>query len=149
MNSRYVKADLSEFRQWQLDLEASWLTFEDEFLTKFLLERAREVIERVKPRTPKRTGDLQRAWRLGDEIFYYERNIGVEIINDAEHHLEAEYGENLSGEYASFIEYGYKQKDGTHYEGRFMLTITLDEVRNSMPSLFLADFEKWVKAHNI
>ena len=149
MNSRYVKADLREFKQWQLDLESSWLTFEDEFLTKFLLERAREVIERVKPRTPVKTGNLRRSWRIGDKIFYYERNIGVEIINDAYHELEAEYGKGNSEYYASLIEYGYKQKDGTHYEGRFMLTITLDEVRNSMPSLFLADFEKWVKAHNI
>lgn len=148
MGRKYFKADLREFRQWQLDLETSWQTFENEFLTKFLLKRAEELIEKTKDKTPVKTGDLQRAWRTGD-LHYWERNIGVEIINDARHKLESVYGKGLSDEYASLIEYGYTQKDGTKYQGWFMLTISLDEVRYSMPQQFIPAFEKWVKERNI
>lgn len=148
MSKGAVHIDLTEFRKWQKNLEASWQRFEDEFLLKFLLESADLVLRKTKPRTPVRTGDLRRGWALG-KIIVYNNNLGVEITNNAWHDLETIFGKDKSHYYASHIEYGFTLPNGSYYPGRYMLTISLAEVRQSMPSRFDSAFKAWVKVHEI
>ena len=113
----------------------------DLFLQDFLIDMAERVIDRTKKRTPVGTpestgipgyvgGSLRGAWQLGD-ITKKSDTLEVEILNGME--------------YATFIEYGHRITSGGitigWREGRFMLTISTDEVRKQMP----LRFEKAVK----
>ena len=106
------------------------------FLRGFMVEMAERVIAKTKPRTPIDTGDLRRAWVLGD-VHRDGNNISVEILNGME--------------YATFIEYGHRiVSNGIEvgwYDGRFMLTISINEIRNQIPMRFAKEWtifcKKW------
>lgn len=108
------------------------------FLRKFLLEMAERILARVKPRTPVDTGELRRSWELG-EISGEGENISIEILNGMD--------------YASFIELGHRiVSNGVEvgwYEGRFMLRISIDEVRKQMPLRYEKEFKTFCMEHNL
>ncbi len=110
----------------------------NKFLRKFLLEMAERILARVKPRTPVDTGELKRSWELG-EVQGMGKNISVEILNGME--------------YATDIEYGHRiVVDGSEvgwYEGRFMLKISIDEIRKQMPARYQVEFKKFCKEHGL
>lgn len=110
----------------------------NKFLKKFLLQMAERIISRVKPRTPVDTGELKRHWELGD-IHGEGENISVEILN--------------AMEYATDIEYGHRiVVDGSEvgwYEGRFMLKISIDEIRKQMPARYQVEFKKFCLEHRL
>lgn len=112
----------------------------NEFLKKFLLEMAERVISKVKQkgRTPVDTGQLRRSWELG-EVQGEGQNISVEILNGME--------------YATYVEYGHRiVVNGSEvgwYEGRFMLKISIDEVRKQMPLRYEKEFKTFCMEHNL
>ena len=93
----------------------------DEFLKKFILEMAFRVIAKTKQKTPRITSALVNSWQVG-EIKFSGQNLEVEILNGME--------------YASMVEFGARNVNGTWREGRFMLTISIDEISNQMPLRF-------------
>jgi hypothetical protein len=93
----------------------------DKFLKEFLSEMAFRVIAKVKPRTPRITSALINSWQVG-EIKALGTNLEIEIVNGMD--------------YASFVEYGARNLNGTWRNGRFMLTISIDEVANQIPLRF-------------
>lgn len=112
----------------------------NEFLKKFLLEMAERILARVKQkgRTPVVTGELRRSWELG-EVQGEGQNISVEILNGME--------------YATYVEYGHRiVVNGSEvgwYEGRFMLKISIDEVRKQMPLRYEKEFKTFCMEHNL
>ena len=104
------------------------------FLKGFMVEMAERVIAKTKPRTPVDTGALRQAWILGD-VHRDGNNISVEILNGME--------------YATFIEYGHKiVRNGIEVgwcNGRFMLTISINEIRNQIPARFAVEWSNFCK----
>ncbi len=112
----------------------------NEFLKKFLLEMAERILAKVKQkgRTPVDTGELRRSWELG-EVQGEGQNISVEILNGME--------------YATYVEYGHRiVVNGSEVgwcEGRFMLKISIDEVRKQMPLRYEKEFKTFCMEHNL
>ena len=124
----------------------------NKFLREFLLEMADRVIARVKPRTPVGTpestgipnyvgGALRRNWELGD-IKGEGRNISVEILNGTDYATDIEYGHRIMGGSEHNVEVGW-------YEGRFMLKISIDEIRKQMPIRYQNEFKKFCIEHGL
>ena len=108
------------------------------FLRKFLLEMAERIIARVKPRTPVDTGALKNSWELGD-IQGEGESISVEILNGMEYATDIEYGHRIV---INGSEIGW-------YEGRFMLKISIDEIRRQIPARYQAEFKKFCIEHRL
>ena len=110
----------------------------DDFLKGFLIEMANRIIAKTKPRTPKDTGALRGAWFIGD-VKHSGKSFYVELKNPME--------------YATFIEYGHRIVRGGvevgWYEGRFMLKISIDEVKAQMPLRYRKKFHDWCKMKGI
>lgn len=110
----------------------------NKFLREFLLEMADRIIARVKPRTPVDTGALRRSWELGD-IKGEGQNISVEILNGMEYATDVEYGHRVV---RNGVEVGWA-------EGRFMLKISIDEIRKQMPLRYQKEFKQFCIEHGL
>lgn len=104
------------------------------FLNNFLLDIAQRTIARTKPRTPVDTGALRNSWMIGN-INVGKTELSVEIVNPME--------------YASFVEYGHTKRDGGWKNGYYMLTISIDEIREQLPARFQNEFNKFLKDRGI
>ena len=128
--------DLIEFHRKVLGASEG---FED-FLKDFLIEMANRILARVKrkDRTPVDTGALRNSWSISD-VNSDGKNIFIEIKNPME--------------YASYVEYGHRiVRNGSEvgwYEGKFMLKISIDEIRKQMPHRFLRQFNAWCERNGI
>lgn len=126
------KVDFSEFDKYYKNFSKLNLEF-NAFLLNFLVEQAERTIAKTKKRTPVDTGALRNAWQIG-EITGSGNTLKVQILNDME--------------YATSIEYG-RVRSVTNQtgwvDGYFMLTISLDEIREQMPSRFNKQFKAFCK----
>lgn len=112
------------------------------FLERFLLRMAWEVIRETVPKTPKDTGALQNAWTLGN-ITGNGKEISVEILNPMEYATDIEYGHRIvSGTGANKVEVGW-------YQGRFMMTTSIDNVMSKMPQAYEIAFNNFCREHGI
>lgn len=115
------------------------------FLKNLLLEMAEKVIVKTKRRTPVDTGSLINAWQLGD-IQGEGENISVEILNGMEYATDVEYGHR--GVYVPSL--GVTMwTDRKWTEGRFMLKISVDEIRKQIPLKYQNEFKKFCIQHRI
>lgn len=119
--------DFSQLEKFARNWQEGTKQFDD-FLRRFLTEMANRLLAKVKPRTPVDTGALREAWQIG-EIRGSGRNIEIEILNFMD--------------YASFVELGHRTVAGTWVEGRFMLTISLDEIYREMPARLHSQLKEW------
>lgn len=126
--------DLIEFHRKILLASES---FED-FLKDFLIEMANRIIAKTRPRTPVDTGALRNSWKLGN-LISDGKNISIEIKNPQEYATEIEYGHRIVRNGA---EVGW-------YEGRFMLKISIDEIRKQMPHRYIKEFNAWCERNGI
>jgi len=132
--------DFKELKNYTIATKA----FADDFnyfLRNFLGEMANRVIAKTKPRTPKDTGALRSAWQLGN-ISGVGKNLEIEILNPMEYATDIEYGHRIMGGVGRSIEIGW-------YEGRFMLKISIDEVKAEMPSRYRNAFYNFCKEKGI
>lgn len=110
----------------------------NQFLKDLLIDMAERVIARTKPRTPVDTGALRNTWKLG-EIKSTGKDISVEILNPMEYATEIEYGHRIV---LNGTEIGW-------YEGRFMLNISIDEIRRQIPLRYEQELKKLCIQHGI
>lgn len=129
------------------------------WLKQFLLQEAQRVVAKGKPRTPVDTGFLRNSWYIGSQnivqgdiagksksgkqmqgINWDKSDIAsISIIGDM---LQVEIG--LSADYASFIEYGQRS-----YQGKYMLTISINEVQQQLPARFNKEWLLFLKQRGV
>ena len=144
--------DTTEWKKMQEKLERLSQDSNDDsladFLRNFIVEMAERTIAKTKKRTPVGTpestgipnyvgGTLRRNWQLG-KILVEGKKISVEILNPTEYATEVEYGHRIMGGAGHSIEVGWK-------DGRFMLTISVNEIRAQMPMRFAQQWKDFCK----
>ena len=152
MNSGF---NYKEYEKWVEKLGI----LKDEFqlwLKQFLLEQAERVVALGKPRTPVDTGYLRNSWYIGTQNIVQGDIEGksksgkqmqginwkasdIASIAVIDNYLEVEIG--LGADYASYIEYGQRS-----YQGRYMLTISINEVQRQLPARFNKEWLQFLKA---
>ena len=124
----------------------------NQFLTSCAKELAARLLAKVIKRTPvgqypsgsgKTGGTLRRGWTAGQNsnASAYANSLNVnkvgndyviEIINPVE--------------YASYVEFGHRTRNHKGWvEGKFMLTISEDEIRKSAPKILEKKLETYLK----
>ena len=124
----------------------------DAFVEACAKELAARLLAKVIKRTPvgsypkssgKKGGTLRRGWTAGQrtgaaayaaalEVKYTNGMYSVEIINPVE--------------YASYVEYGHRTRGGEGWvEGRFMMTISEDELSAIAPKVLERKLNKYMK----
>lgn len=108
------------------------------FEKRFLETLANMVMQRVMPRTPVDTGRLRRSWKVS-KVEEKGGILQITIFNDA--------NDNGAGEsYASYVEFGHFTRGRVSWvEGRWMLTISTDEVKAEMNRVWNKLFNEFVK----
>lgn len=126
--------DISDLKKFSKNIESASNDFE-KFLKDFLLEMANRILSRTRKRTPVRTGDLRKAWQLGDLLKFGNSRFGVEILNGMEYAMEVEYGHRIV---RGGMEIGW-------VDGRFMLVTSINEVQRQIPLRYRNKFSLWLK----
>ena len=145
-----------EFEKWVKDLDVAEEEFET-FLKQFLLEQAQRVVRAAKERTPVDTGALRASYQIGGQeiaLSYSVDKDGKEHFDLDTEHSQVEdismVGDNFEViisnpmEYASYVEYGHRS-----YQGKYMLTISIDEVAQAMPARFEKQFRQWLVSKGV
>lgn len=125
--ARMGKFSCSDLKKLQKQLEGLQ-SERDALMEACAKELAGRLLRKVKKRTPvgdypentgKKGGTLRRGWTVG-EISNVNGLYKIEIINPVE--------------YASFVEYGHRTANHKGWvEGKFMLTISEQEIQNIAP----------------
>lgn len=127
---RLGKADFKELKALQQRIEKLSKVDFDRFYTEAAKDIARHLLTKVKKRTPVDTGALWRNW--GVSIEQQGNNYIITVVNDMR--------------YASYVEYGYRTADHKGWvEGRFMLTISIQELERMAPALLEKRLLKFLK----
>lgn len=118
---------LEKFAEQLNKLEQSQI---DQFSEAAIKELAARLLRKVKLRTPvgqypkstgKKGGTLRRGWTVG-EVVKTDGGYTIEVINPTE--------------YASYVEFGHRTPDHQGWvEGRFMLTISEQELEQDAPRI--------------
>lgn len=144
-----VRLDYGELQKLKEQIEKFGDT--DEFLTSCAKELAARLLAKVIKRTPvgqypegsgKTGGTLRRGWTAGKssnasnyvnslKVNKVGNDYVIEIINPVE--------------YASYVEFGHRTRNHKGWvEGKFMLTISEDEIRNAAPRILENKLKKYL-----
>lgn len=95
------------------------------------------------PKSGKKGGTLRRGWTTASggtssakayadslTVHHFGNSIVIEIVNPVE--------------YASYVEYGHRTKNGGWAEGHFMLTISEQELQNIAPAVLESKIKKYL-----
>ena len=148
-----VRLDYSELQKLKEQIERFG---ESEQVSQFLGSCAKELAARLLAKVIKRTpvgeypegsgkvgGTLRRGWTAGQnsnatayanslQVNKVGNDYVIEIINPTE--------------YASYVEFGHRTRNHTGWvEGKFMLTISEDEIRKSAPRILEKKLETYLK----
>ena len=148
-----VRLDYDELRKLKEQIEQFGDTTQvDLFLTSCAKELAARLLAKVIKRTPvgqypkgsgKTGGTLRRGWTAGQSsnANAYANSLNVTKIG-------TEYVIEIINpvEYASYVEFGHRTRNHKGWvEGKFMLTISEDEIRSSAPSILEKKLENYLK----
>ena len=158
--------DYSEFKKYAESikkLQTEW----DSFIKKFLLDMALRALRRTKEiqrdKQAVDTGLMMNSWQIGNGknvlIESEDKETGdvsytIDKLKSIEATIESvtRKGNDLlitiynPVEYASYVEYGHLDRSRTKWiEGRYMVTIAIDEIESQIPARFQKAFEKWIK----
>ena len=143
------KVDFHDLENFRKNLEKSLNQEQiDLFIEACAKELAARLLAKVIKRTPvgqypkgsgKKGGTLRRGWTNGQnqaahayanslKVFHYGDAYVIEIINPVH--------------YAPYVEYGHRTRNGGWVEGRFMLTISAQEVQSDAPRVLQNKLKK-------
>lgn len=130
--ARWGKVDYRQLQQVQKRLGQLQKTDFDHFCTQMAKELAARLLARTIKRTPVDTGTLRRGW-TATPLQKYGMEYRIDLINPTEYAIYVEYGHRQTpGRYVPQI--GKRLKKGW-VPGKFMLTISVQEVERQMPAL--------------
>lgn len=133
--------DTSSLNQYQINMLKASNQLKN-FEKKFLNTLANMTLEKVIPRTPVDTGNLRRNWKVS-KVNQNANTTEITIYNDARN-------DGMDESYASYVEYGHFTRNRTKWvEGRFMLTVSTDELVKEMTRVWNQMFNEWVKEMEI
>lgn len=124
----------------------------DQFIKQCTKELAARLLSKVIRRTPvgiypsssgKTGGTLRRGWTNGQDsspssfanslaITRNANGYSIEIINPTE--------------YASYVEFGHRTRNGGWVEGQFMMTISENELKSIAPALLSRKIENFLRS---
>lgn len=145
--ARWGKVDYSQLKRLQNKIEKFQKIDSDVLCRQIANELAQRLLKRVIELTPTKTGELRRSWTINEVIQIGNNEYQIEVTN--------------SMEYASYVEYGHRQRPGRfipgHWngnqfiyqkgakegmvlsvswvKGRYMLTKSTAQIENIAPSL--------------
>ncbi|MFB0840962.1 HK97 gp10 family phage protein [Paenibacillus oleatilyticus] len=103
------------------------------FIEGCLKELAGRLLAKTIARTPVDTGELRRGWTIG-QVQRTGNQLEIEIINPVEH--------------AKYVEYGHRTRDHKGWvEGRFMLTVSEDELKRELPGIIERKMQQFMRRH--
>lgn len=144
------KIDCKQLEQLRDSLE-TMARNSDDFFEATSREIAARLLAKVIKRTPVGTypsnsgkvgGTLRRGWTAGTNqavtsyadsltVHHFGDTYVIEIINPVE--------------YASYVEFGHRTANGTGWvEGKYMLTLSEQEISQSAPGILEAKLKKWL-----
>lgn len=140
--ARWGNCDYSQLKKLQKDLQQIQRIDLEEFSTRSVYELAARLLRKVKKRTPVKTGNLRNSWSIG-KVHRYSNYYVIEVFNQVE--------------YASYVEYGHRQQIGRYVPalgkrlkvgwvpGKFMLTISEQELKRDGERIMRQKFERFLK----
>lgn len=139
---RWGKCEFSELKKLAENVNALKDGVANEFTKEIANEIAARLLRRIKQKTPvgqytdgRTGGTLRNGWAIG-QITQKGNSYTIEIINPVE--------------YASYVEYGHRQTPGrfvpaigkklkkSWVRGRFMMTLSINEIEMQIPSIVTA-----------
>jgi len=124
--------DFSEFKKLGVNIEAMRKAWPG-FLTDCVHELANQLLAKVVPRTPADTGELRRGWTLG-RVILTAVGAEIEVFNPVA--------------YCPYVEYGHRTANHDGWvEGRFMMTISKQELERELPSIMERKLERFINKY--
>lgn len=129
---------LKEFKKIIEEMEKE----KEQLMIDTIKELAARLLRKVIKRTPSDTGNLRRNWTVSD-VRKNGENYEIEVSNSAE--------------YASYVEFGHRQTPGrfvpvigkrlkkSWVKGKFMLTISENELQKQAPAVIEKKITEWLK----
>lgn len=104
------------------------------FMEDCIRELAGRLLAKAIARTPVLTGDLRRGWQIGQVVKLPGGGVHVELTNNVE--------------YALYVEFGHVTRLRTGWvNGKFMLTLSEQELEREMPAIVERKFQKFLNKH--
>lgn len=130
--ARWGKVDYKQLQQFSQKLEQLQQVDIDQFCREMAKELAARLLRKAVKRTPVDTGTLERGWTT-TPLEKTGAQYRIDVINPTEYAIYVEYGHRQTpGRYVPQI--GKRLKEGW-VKGKFMLTISVQELEHQMPSL--------------
>lgn len=141
MASSKIKVQFDGLKEFQKTIEEMEKE-KEQLMIDTIKELAARLLRKVIKRTPSDTGNLRRNWTVSD-VRKNGGNYEIEVSN--------------STEYASYVEFGHRQTPGrfvpaigkrlkkSWVKGKFMLTISEDELKRQAPAVIEKKITEWLK----
>ena len=141
MASSKIKVQFDGLKEFQKIIEEMEKE-KEQLMIDTIKELAARLLRKVIKRTPSDTGNLRRNWTVSD-VRKNGENYEIEVSNSAE--------------YASYVEFGHRQTPGrfvpaigkrlkkSWVKGKFMLTISEDELKRQAPAVIEKKITEWLK----
>ncbi len=141
MASSKIKVQFDGLKEFQKIIE-EMEKGKEQLMIDTIKELAARLLRKVIKRTPSDTGNLRRNWTVSD-VRKNGGNYEIEVSN--------------STEYASYVEFGHRQTPGrfvpaigkrlkkSWVKGKFMLTISEDELKRQAPAVIEKKITEWLK----
>ena len=141
MASSKIKVQFDGLKEFQKIIEEMEKE-KEQLMIDTIKELAARLLRKVIKRTPSDTGNLRRNWAVSD-VRKNGGNYEIEVSN--------------STEYASYVEFGHRQTPGrfvpaigkrlkkSWVKGKFMLTISEDELKRQAPAVIEKKITEWLK----
>ena len=141
MASSKIKVQFDGLKEFQKTIE-NMEKEKEQLMIDTIKELAARLLRKVIKRTPSDTGNLRRNWAVSD-VRKNGGNYEIEVSN--------------STEYASYVEFGHRQTPGrfvptigkrlkkSWVKGKFMLTISEDELKRQAPAVIEKKITEWLK----
>ena len=156
--ARWGKVDFRQLKQMQKKMEQLEKANLEKFCEDAAKELAARLLAKVIKRTPVDEGTLRNAWTAGkkhwteDEKGKVRTNriggasgfvSGLEITRNGDVY-EITVSNNM--DYASYVEFGHRTRNHKGWvNGRFMMTVSADEVERAAPAILERKLTKLLK----
>ena len=141
MASSKIKVQFDGLKEFQKIIEEMEKE-KEQLMIDTIKELAARLLRKVIKRTPSDTGNLRRNWTVSD-VRKNGENYEIEVSNSAE--------------YASYVEFGHRQTPGrfvpaigkrlkkSWVKGKFMLTISENELQKQAQAVIEKKITEWLK----